>query len=177
MPHLLCGAGGRGDSRRLRRVFRGVFAAGLHAAGGPRDGSKERGGADAPNKFRQSSAQKVVHAQADADPDTSASLTSGRPGRRWLQASVPGQTVGGGLGGPVRAALPMRLLEQALPRQVLMPGDPQGVRQTPSDEAERFFIQFPNERCGRVNRLMQQLPRAYQREFRTRGSAGGGYSA
>jgi hypothetical protein len=30
---------------------------------------------------------------------------------------------------------------------------------------------------GGVNRLMQQLPRAYQREFRTRGSAGGGYSA
>ncbi|MEE1838776.1 hypothetical protein ACIODX_37835 [Streptomyces sp. NPDC088190] len=26
---------------------------------------------------------------------------------------------------------------------------------------------------GGVNRLMQQLPRAYQREFRTRGSAGG----
>ncbi|MEJ8639885.1 transposase [Streptomyces sp. MS2.AVA.5] len=30
---------------------------------------------------------------------------------------------------------------------------------------------------GGVNRLMQQLPRAYQREFRTRGSAGGGSSA
>ncbi len=30
---------------------------------------------------------------------------------------------------------------------------------------------------GGVNRLMQQLPRAYQREFRTRGSAGVGCSA